>query len=126
MREQIVSFETAKLAKEKGFKIVGGTFGFKDKFYEIETQSIKYSGCRERKITKDLIFAPTQTFLQKWLRDRQNIDLSVITEEYRIYACCLDIYTKDGEGEYSDWWTGFKTYEQALEKGLVEALNLIK
>ena len=103
MKEQLVKFETAKLASEKGYGPILLGSNFKDKL-------------------------PTQSLLQKWLREKHNI---IVTSD-----CAI-------EGE---WWyqlkhsptemiriyksTGLlgdsKTYEEALEKGLIEALKLIK
>jgi len=62
--------------------------------------------------------------LQKWLREKHNIHIlihyNVFSEKYRIeYIIHMD---RELEEEYPE----VKTFEQALEKGLFEALKLIK
>lgn len=65
--------------------------------------------------------------LQKWLRDKHNIDVqapcirfnSLKVKGYQ-YAITSDNYQQfTQEGDYN-------TYEQALEQGLIEGLKLIK
>ena len=79
--------------------------------------------------------APTQSLLQKWLRDKYNIDLQPYLilcknntievkqeKESKEYAYMLFI-----EGILNDNYTivAFNSYEEALEVGLLEALKLI-
>ena len=114
MIEQLVEFETAKLAKERGFN-------------EECWDYYDNGGVSRPNITKvsnkmKLISAPTQSLLQKWLREVHNIKLTVMFRENSITGT-----------ESWDWlikgidvfYKRFKTYEEALEKGLIEALKLI-
>ena len=147
MEEELISFKTAKLAKEKGYSIGGftsfikyrktyvydsdpnhpesykkGEIRFNDNFFHIngplETCS-KYYTLYER---------PTQSLLQKWLRKTNKILVEVIAVDdwdHWIYSvttegmmCPFDETPWNGE-EYS-------TYEEALEAGLQESFKYIK
>lgn len=118
----IVSTEIYKLAKENGFNIIECSCG-------------GYPSC----ICTELNTKPTQALLQKWLREIHNIDVVIIPERYKsginymIQAQKYDLekgtlkenFTIDACGWYNDnhdW----PTYELALEKGIYEALKLIK
>jgi hypothetical protein len=108
MKEQLITFETAKLAKEKGFMVV-------------------------HKL-------PTQSLLQKWLREKHNLNIKVddflnsdldVVWDFEIVRIGTDL---DERGNYialvpysmdANTDRDFKTYEEALEKGLQEALKLI-
>ena len=118
MTEQLISFETAKLAKEKGFGLNSYT-GFvfdEDKtelnlaFYDMEN---KYA-------------RPTQSLLQKWLRDKHYI--LVESTHYTAKYFTFKIYERNSIiniiklGSVDNL---YDTYEEALEKGLQEALKLI-
>ena len=108
MEEDIISLKTAKLAKEKGFDIpcakIHTTFW-------IPYLSPKY-------------YAPTQPLLQKWLRVEHNIHVYVVPNNTKRpegnYEVC--VYSNNEKLYYH---FGFDTYEEALEKGLFEALKLI-
>ena len=119
MKEQIISFETAKLAKEKGLNKVWCNnvycIGYNDipKIKEITVcdwrDNVDYQF--------HLALAPTQSLLQKWLRELYNKHITIwyneLTEKYRI-----DTPENLDEIEYN-------TYEQALEEGLYQALKLL-
>ena len=113
MEEQLISFETAKLAKEKGFN------------WKV---SLHYESNGNRFFDKvecnfnnvELICsAPTQSLLQKWLREVHKLIITI--DHVTSKGWCYRIQINN-----SDWSIYFKTYEEALEKGLQEALKLIK
>ena len=98
MTDQLISFETLELAMSKGF--------------------IWYDHKRRR--------MPTQSLLQKWLREKHNLIVepigSVVDKTFGIKIFYLGkIATKLSIGgpNYGN------TYEEALEAGLIEALKLI-
>lgn len=133
MKEQEISLQTAKLAKLKGFDwecrgyyYPNGKFentyqeGFgrlnwnKDIFsinkFEVKGLAEKYS-------------APTQSLLQKWLRDVHNIHINILHSTNQsmngeIWANCYE-YFINGETYY----TYCTDYESCLEAALLEALN---
>jgi len=136
MEEQLISFETAQLAKTKGFN--WDCQNSYDKNGEIDN-SVDLNG--ELVFTQESFLsaeengysvyaAPTQSLLQKWLRDVHNIEINISQNinkhvEYFYFPSLitlapnkLSLLEAEIEGTY------FK-YEEALEKGLTEALKYI-
>lgn len=121
--ENIVSFQVAKLAKEKGFSM-----GFTPTVYSPEGELVDLTLPQYRGFIPTQ--APTQALLQKWLR-----------EEHKLYVT-VDVCVYGDEGRYSaelsgygkksfmpvllDGFTIYDTYEEALEEGLREALGLLE
>jgi len=134
MEEQLITFETAKLAKEKRFdwkcnKVYTNHRGqnlrstrywegidgyvFNDSFY----------------FGYDICTAPTQSLLQKWLREIHKLNVIVnLTHGSKsvhyypfIYDCNVH---RPKEVDLYDVNNYVKTYEEALEKGLQEALKI--
>lgn len=134
MQEQLISFETAKLAKEKGCYETN-IIESNGAFHENTVQFYNDRGhlCTERDYNKNCCFpdednyseipAPTQSLLQKWLRDVHRIDIHCECNYER------DLWTfgyrKKGYN-YNHYPLEYNTYEEALEIGLQEALKLIK
>ena len=129
MEEQLISFETAKLAKEKKFNIpcenfyieyidddVADLFNYEEQrgsgYAElyINNQEFKYS-------------APTQSLLQKWLRDVHNIHITVTSISQESWQYHIQ-KPKDKLGD--NYNEDYENYEEALEDGLQESLKLIK
>ena len=167
MKEQLISFETAKLAKEKDFNILQhsyyfedgefkenslkGTNGYYGEEYEFNLSEFNENwndkwltkktgdrcfGCSKQKGYLETFSAPTQSLLQRWLREVHNIyvesyhDLTSDGTKIQFYTSWGFLQQKDKNGnqnvngwydEYNDW----ETYEEALEVGLQEALKLI-
>lgn len=108
VREVPVTYEVAKLAAEKGFDLVT------DEYYSSQTKvtSVSYNKYP----------APTQSLLQKWLRDEHKIEVYVVPHsiEYKsgvFYEVVVD--------KLGTTWSGCESYEHALEVGLKEALMLL-
>ena len=148
MKEQVISFETAKLAKEKEFDWKS-TIGYKENGESMtidrsevsffagasinfnNTDLIKYN----KQFTDDWVcvcVAPTQSLLQKWLREKHNIYVEV-THSYRdLSHYTYHVYTT--WDEYCEKITmamnnelhHFSVYEDALEAGLQAGINRIK
>ena len=128
MKEDFITFETAKLAKEKGFNY--NCYCGYDKNGETYRPHYWEMSCdtnmlviRESDLDEDVIcLAPTQSLLQRWLRVEHKLDVIVSV-----------VYTGDGKRYHCDLFTTymsslpsiFDTYEEALEEGLQEALKLI-
>lgn len=134
MEEKLISFETAKLSKEKGFDYAVMSYYSHPTEYKPELTLYNINEEDEldfRNWNKMDDFpwryfsAPTQNFLQKWLRGKHNIHISIIFDEntantYYFYK----INSGDGFIKKESMHT-FKTYEEALEIGLLTALKLI-
>ena len=125
MKDEIISLETAKLAKDKGFNIRCRHFYNEGSGWKVQSDLLLRTG-------KDVIVeAPTQSLLQKWLREVQNL---------HIYIDTTPVFDKLQGSKYKSqiktpfqpfkWTTGHyyvsNTYEESLEKGLQEALKIIK
>lgn len=124
MKDEIISFETAKLAKEKGFN---------------EATSIYYCTNGEINGTKMGMgglpnnyhgyAAPTQSILQRWLRETKDMWVTVMFDAVTYYVSIYGRHTPTDEEiiidpiGHENW---FITYEQALEEGLLQTLKLIK
>jgi hypothetical protein len=122
MEEQLVELEVAKLAKEKGFnEICYHHFGCDEESFggrgKIGSRNSQWINCCTR---------PTQGLLQRWLREIHNIHVNVsplhLTSGWRQQAYSME------EGHYNGASAGFhyKTFEKALEEGLLQGLKLIK
>lgn len=82
-------------------------------------------------VYQDTISLPTQSLLQKWLRETHNIHITI--ESYHClgndkpFGLGIDAMF-DGVWDYVAYPgdTNFDTYEDALEIGLIEGLKLIK
>lgn len=139
MREQIISFETAKLAKLKGFdwhtlesyteEETLDDYGVEGGYYPYNTEQggTNYA-------------ASTQSLLQKWLREVHRIHVIIkpwinIDHDDRYTATLLrdgvegkwDPKCKDRDTlEESPFNFEEDTFEEALELALLRALRLIK
>jgi len=129
MKDKLIDIETAKLAREKGFTEHCDYLYFKTgelsqigNYNNIEVEMFEsYS-------------APTQSLLAKWLREEQNLEISIEkligggTGLSHVYS--WNVYrVSDSEGIPSFDIPGdyvYDSYEQALEKALLKALELIE
>ena len=118
MQEQLITFETAKVAKEKGFQ-----YNTDNNLYYNSNGYLNILQFSEEDVP-----APTQSLLQRWLREKYNqhiylfpLDNGKWGFENNSISINLDHifinYMYEGK-EYN-------SYEEALEVGLQEALNFI-
>ena len=123
MTEELVTLETAKLLKEKGFN-------------EYCKDIINHKGIMmetifrtSKDLPKSFYSCPTQSVAQKWLRETKNIHICV-------YNCACGYgyeISKSDNGTHitSSVYEGpndggkWDIYEEALEAGIWEALKLI-
>lgn len=121
---QIVTLETAKLAKQKGFNWYS-SFLYDEK--GIKSNCLLVIRRYYENDPKDSwnVAAPTQSMLQKWLREEHDVVvyLRPIFDGSGRWSVYVDDYS--GHHMVSDYV--FKdTYEEALEIGLQLGLNEIK
>lgn len=120
MREEIITFKTAKLAKEKGFSYYVSYSYWNEELTSMTPGYALDDGTHsDYKIYLEYqrYLAPTQSLLQKWLREEHNIN--IIPPLYysgKGYLCSVVSIPKI---------KFYKTYESALENKLQEALKLI-
>jgi hypothetical protein len=146
MKEQRITFETAKLAKEKGFhwrmlqwaqppypggaprlislEGAGDEYGnpcFSEKGKEITPKYYNLSNSHWPR--------PTQDLLNKWLREKHKIYLQILlVEQYnpqRGWGYELT-YFKNDSVTNTDETASYPTYEEAMEAGLQRALKLVE
>ena len=125
MEDTLITFETAKLAKEKGFpqepnKLKIPYYNYKGEFKgDVKDWLRKYL---KKEDTSDVesVSAPTQSLLAKWLREEHNIHL-IAYKNINIDGYDWCFITTDGITNINS----YKTYEDAYEIGLQEALKYI-
>lgn len=152
MKDELVSFETAKLAREKGF------IGHCRWYYNDEEEATTFwyyegdgTGVNSLDLEQDMLpdeflcLAPTQSLLQRWLREEGWVHISIVKacvgsdemeyayeiqylpkefwERKRHVQHLVDIESFEiGPGSYDGAWS---SYEEALEEALKRALKLI-
>lgn len=116
MEDQLVDTEVAILAKQKGF----------DELCDwTQEGSVYYKSYKPLRNSDDKtqIALPTQSLLQRWLREKHRIVVLVY---------CYDDNRKDifsyeirKTGNFKKYEVPYFSYEEALEEGLLKGLNLI-
>jgi len=124
MKEKLISLETAKLAKEKGF--VNDSEKAYDNLGDIKNVfCISLSG---NNLHPHIFEAPTQSLLQKWLREVHSKEILIfclveelgntITKRYVFWTNINDYFPSSDSTKYL-------TYEEALEEALLKNLTEI-
>lgn len=138
--EDYVSFDTAKLLKEKGFNeqldTVYSEYGelhkvFDKEFYESTNSFITLSNSNYNDITRAkygfFVTAPTLQMAIKWLKEEHN--LGVIPHWSQVsgeFGCHIYDLTKKGSQEYHSIRGSFDGFEEPAELGIKYCLeNLI-
>ena len=124
MEDQLVGFETAKLAKEKGFNI---KTLFAYNLLGVTNNSFKIHRKKDFDEFSNIYCpSPTQSLLQKWLREKHHLIIIVAYQyEYDSTPYSYWIYKESQPLPINQWVDDLSTYEEALEIGLQEALKLI-
>jgi len=127
MKEVYIKYQTALLARDKGLSFVLDD-GSNCMCYHLGNKEwhFAYHVDIEYPDKETHLFAPTQAFLAKWLREEHNIQVYCYSN------------TKNGKGIYRDYVVHineqsmndardeeFQTYEEAFEEGLQLALEMI-
>jgi hypothetical protein len=128
MKEQLITFETAKLAKEKGLcEYFNKGTEYVSAFYSedginFEETEFQQEDC----IIGDRYFRPTQSLLQKWLREVHKIDVFCdCIGSGKYYSVIYDNSIKEGNDKVFEQEKE-TSYEESLEVGLQEGLKLVK
>jgi len=139
MKDELITFDTAKLAKEKGFNwdvsnafvIRGKRVEEEDSYHYNHNGTLYLNPLKDNTVT-EIISRPTQSLLQRWLREEHDIHIVITTGEFfknetetAFWGLEVSIIgAANASFIERDDFEG--TYEQALEKGLYQALLLIK
>ena len=134
IHEEICTYEVAKLAKEKGFNCKVYNYYQATKHYCETLRGIElHSECwkletddcysRYNKGSENIVSAPTQSLLQRWLREEKGLHITIAFDQNEFWWQIENLAT--GDYEYGEA-LGFDTYELALEDALKYALeNLV-
>ena len=142
MEDEIVSFETAMLLKEKGFNEPCSFYYEDNELYKLAYYHGDGTGfarnnspindrllCEEMQCT-----APTQSLAQKWLREDRNITFNAnphSNDGKIIYVITIKVISSNKYVDFnvmmdnSNKATMFDTYEDAIEEGLKYCLKTI-
>ena len=123
IHDEICTYEVCKLAKEKGFN------EYVEAFYAENCDTAHSQGPEKWNEYKDRYAAPTQSLLQRWLREEKGIVIEVVcmptTRTNSKYEYKRHLFWGSNgryfESEYGD--EIFDTYELALEDALKYALD---
>lgn len=140
IKEAYVSFEVAKLLKEKGFDVYSNTYYTNDGMLNSDVYGNTVNFCCE---------APTHQMAMAWLREKHNIDIDINAEvrmlAIKVYLPMISTYKSvtDNPGKLRQYKRGlyykdyrnkevipglqyYDSYEEAVEAALKYCLeNLI-
>jgi hypothetical protein len=117
--EDYVSFEIAKLLKEKGFDIIC------DKIYRMNGYLCPFEYSMNIK-EEGYYLAPTLQMAMKWLREVHNIKINIFYNNSNYAIEYFEPNTQTGVGEFVFIGDGYDVYEQACEVAIKYCLeNLI-
>lgn len=115
--EDYVSFETAKLLKEKGFdwETHRSYLSNDNVFVPGDVNDLPYR--------KDAIRIPTLQMAMKWMREKHN--LGVFPSWSQVFGCygCRLYYLEKGRQELYSLGAHYDTYEEACEAGIKYCLE---
>jgi len=119
MKEEIITFKTAVLAEEKGFIHMKANCYGDNMCYQLPQGEL--INALKGNTVSGYILAPTQSLLQKWLREYH--DLSIKIDDFITDSKIRYDYSISVLGSQTDNPTGlFESYEEALEEGLQKML----
>ena len=142
MEDEIVSFETAMLLKEKGFNEPCSYYYEDDELYKLGYYHGDGTGlvCNNSPINEKIYCeemqctAPTQSLAQKWLRETHHITFNAnphSNDGEIIYVVTIKVISSNKYIDFnvmmdtSNKAIMFKTYEDAIEAGLKYCLKSI-
>lgn len=120
-KEDYVSFEVAKLLKEKGYECITALA------YNLRYGNLELHRESNVRLPKYLISAPTLYEAKKWLREEHNIHIRIDCWGENDWCYILYEFTKGSVHKKVDYsyQCYYNAYEDALKEGILEALKLI-
>jgi len=129
--ENYVSFEIAKLLKEKGFDVYGdGSYNSGIEIYKEYSPNGKLNSCATSKPNRKAYPAPTIQMAMKWLRKEHKMHCDIGYDDLDWFWNILDIDNAVPVEErpkiIKNGCAGYKSYEEACEAAIKYCLeNLI-
>lgn len=121
IHDEIVGYDVAKLAKEKGFpQHIGDDAYIVENEYDDEYEVGCHYPIQFIPDYLPTITAPTQSLLQRWLREEKGIHIAVFPNMSNSFEFDYIVYIK-GDKFWNPMYTAhsdFATYELALEDAL--------
>lgn len=117
IQEQYVSFETAKVLKEKGFD------EWCQMGYNGEGKLLPFINMENSRLLPEYpckASAPTQSLVMRWLREVHNIDVTPMF--YEVRQCYVYRISVNGKFNKDDI-DGFISYEEACESAIKYCLE---
>jgi len=131
MKEELISFKTAKLAKEKGFDEWCYAWYYEDKLvsYRPTKEGVPSNGVRRNHSNQFNdshlhCSAPTQSLLQRWLREEHDLHIKMIPYKGKDPTFYQSEVDGMGTGCLVETIND-DSYENILEVSLFQALKLI-
>lgn len=120
MKDQLISFNVAKLAKEKGLDVSSNYF----REHEYGDADFDDDFCNWNQYD-GYVTIITQSLLQKWLREEHSIYIDIKTDTTPNEILGFEVRLKSYKfaPHYIDF---FNSYEEAIETGLMSALEIIQ
>lgn len=115
MTEELVTLETAKMLIKKGFNECRNV--------------VDISNMSNDDLPKRCFSQPTQSIVQKWLREVKNLHIEIYRNAcgygYIIVKANNGTWREDDDAKGPNDGGNWDTYEEALEAGIQEVLKLI-
>ena len=126
MKDELIKFGTAVLAREKGFNHMKSNCYGDNMCYQLPKGELV--NALKGNTVLGYILAPTQSLLQKWLREEHNIYLTIgfgsINQLNKVNGYTYSIF-HNRNWVSLDHRDEMESYEAASESGLIKALSLI-
>jgi hypothetical protein len=123
MTEKLVTLETAKMLRTKGFN------EYCKNVIDINNIPRETIYRTNNELPKQCFSQPTQSIAQKWLCEIKNLHIEIYRNAcgygYIIVKANNGTWMKDDDAKGPNDGGNWDTYEEALEEGLQEALKLI-
>ena len=139
MEDQLITFDTARLAYKKGFTNPnkGTIVPMYCADFTLSHEKLGYQNELPNPFDTGFILAPTQYVLQKWLREENFLYVEISRSHFDGYLGIAVFKCNVIDGNHDtvkgklyaiktkEYMLEFNSYEEALEVGLYEALKLI-
>ena len=118
-----ILLDTARLAHDKGYPLIDSKFSPNCNYSQENDYKLGFNIMTSQDLIDFKIYpAPTQSLLQKWLREEHLWYCNAELNEKGDYIAVLTFIPKN---QRVTWSEDFNSFEEALEFSLQEALKLI-